>query len=72
MRVYRRHAQKAGLCARGSRVWAAQNGIDYSEYLKHGVPVERLEAIGDYFALLLVRTAREEAAQQTGVSDGQE
>lgn len=68
--VRRKHLAANDICARGSRVWFAQHGFDYNDFLKNGIAAEKLEATGDHFALLASRTAREEAAQKE-VSDGQ-
>lgn len=39
-----------GFCARGGRVWAQRVGLDWSEFLREGIDVERFEAIDDAFA----------------------
>jgi hypothetical protein len=49
-RIFIHHIRAANLCARGARVWAARNGIDWSDFLNNGVPVSRIagtDALGD-------------------------
>lgn len=60
-----------GYCRDKSKAWARHHGIDFKAFVRDGIPAERLEAIGDAFALELVRWAREcEARKQTGVTHG--
>lgn len=55
-----------GYCSRGARPWAQQHGIDWSDFVRNGIEAERLEAIGDAFALALVKWARECDARAAG------
>lgn len=61
IRVHVRHVRGALLCTRGMRQWLQSNGFDITEFVKHGVPVEKLEATGDAFALKVCAIARKEA-----------
>ena len=36
-----------GLCARGVRRWFIDNGLDFKDFLKNGIPLSRLEGIDD-------------------------
>lgn len=67
------HIQTAGYCVRGARYWARRHNIDFTEFLRNGMPVEIFETIGDHFAMHVCRVAREEhAANQQEVNNGQE
>lgn len=41
--------RNAGFCARGARRWAKENGWDFADFLKNGMPIEKMEAQDDYF-----------------------
>jgi hypothetical protein len=71
-RMYVRHIRASGLCMRGARAWAERHNINYTEFLKHGIECDVLEATGDHFALTVCKLAREEEAQKNEVSNGQE
>lgn len=53
--VTAKDAQAAGMCAIGSRRFAARTGLDFSAYLKTGIPAAELVATGDPDALAVVR-----------------
>ncbi|MBS0364896.1 MAG: hypothetical protein JSR67_03620 [Proteobacteria bacterium] len=53
-----RDVRAAGLCTRGMRAWLAHHGVDLEAFLRDGAPVERAEAIGDHFALMVCEQAR--------------
>lgn len=56
-----RHVRASKLCSAGLRDWCAQNGFDYSRFLKEGYPIEEVEATGDALALRVAAIARKEA-----------
>jgi hypothetical protein len=58
--VTMRHIRQAGWCAAGARVWALHHDLDILEFVRHGIPVEELEATGDHFALTVCAIARAE------------
>jgi LPS sulfotransferase NodH len=39
-----------GYCSRGARAWFAQHGLDYLDFVRQGLPAERLAALGDALA----------------------
>lgn len=50
---------RAGHCARGSRRWFDDHGLDFRAFLKNGIPAAELAATGDGIALQVVsRTIR--------------
>ncbi|CAM5384217.1 hypothetical protein [Rhodanobacter lindaniclasticus] len=48
-----------GFCRGGARRWAKRNGIDWSQFRHQGVDEAVLLAIGDAFALAVVRNAHD-------------
>lgn len=56
--VTRTHLDELRYCARGSRRWFARHGLEWSEFIKHGIDADILEATGDAMALRLVQHAR--------------
>jgi hypothetical protein len=52
-------SRRHGFCRSGSRKWARAHGIDWSDFVRNGIEAQRLEAIGDAFALALVKWARQ-------------
>ena len=56
------HVRAARLCSAGAKVWLKHHGIDVMEFIRDGVPAERLEATGDLYALAVAAIARKENA----------
>lgn len=50
--------REAKMCCRGSRAWFIKHGLDWSKFLKEGLPSEQFEATNDAMALRLVEVAR--------------
>ncbi|WP_282271809.1 hypothetical protein [Stenotrophomonas sp. PS02298] len=48
-----------GFCRRGAREFFLQHGLDFSEFVRRGIPAAQLSATGDGMALALVAWARE-------------
>ena len=57
-----RDLQANGFCARGSRRWFEEHGLDYRDFLANGILASRLLATGDGMA--------EEAVKLCGVNRG--
>ena len=55
-----RHIRQCKMCSRGARAWFERHGLDWSEFLRAGLPVEALERTGDAMALQVAATARAE------------
>jgi len=49
---------RIGFCARGTRAWCARHNIDWSKFVREGVPASVLIATGDALALRVVEHAR--------------
>lgn len=45
-------------CMRGARRWFASHGIDWSAFVRNGIPAAQLDATGDALALKLTAHVR--------------
>lgn len=61
--VTMRHVRAAKLCSRGARTLAARHGLDWTRFVREGLPASLVEATGDAFALRVAAAARKEAAR---------
>lgn len=59
-RIYTRHIRQAKLCMGGTRTWWKDNGLDWNDFVKNGIPGEKLLATGDPLARRPVEAARAE------------
>jgi len=48
-----------GYCCGGGRRWCKRHGLDWTDFVKHGIAEETLLATGDGMANALVRWAHE-------------
>lgn len=55
------HARSVAYCSRGMRAFFAQHGLDWTEFLRHGLPASVLEATGDAMAIRAAAVARDAA-----------
>lgn len=55
--------RRPGFCRSGARQWARLHGLDWQQFVRHGVDAGVLEATGDGMALALVAWARQCEAQ---------
>ena len=55
-----RHIRQCKMCSRGARAFFERHGLDWSEFLRAGLPVETLEKTGDAMALQVAAFARSE------------
>lgn len=46
---------RAGHCARGTRAWFDEQGLDFRDFLKNGITARKLAANGDGLALQVIR-----------------
>ena len=63
LRAWPKHIHELHQCSAGARAFAERLGLDYSEFVFHGTPVEQLLATGDAFAARLAQHVIEEAAR---------
>ena len=60
-RLYARHVRACGICLiPGARNWFALHGLDWRDFLRNGIPVSTVEAIGDSIAREAVGHAMKE------------
>jgi hypothetical protein len=55
-----RHMRQAGYCSRGVRAFFERHALDWSAFLKGGIPAAALEATGDAMAARVAKLARED------------
>lgn len=53
-----RDIRAAKMCSRGTRAFFQRHGLDWTDFLKNGIPAEKLAATGDAMALQVVEAAR--------------
>jgi hypothetical protein len=61
IRVRMKHIRAARMCSSGARAFFARHQLDWSAFLREGIPVEAMEATRDPMALRVATAAREEA-----------
>lgn len=59
--VLHRHCRELGYCNRGLRQWFAREGIDWADFLKQGIPAERLRLTNNAMAERAIALAEGEA-----------
>ena len=62
--VYMSHVRSSGQCSRGAREWFTSRGLDFSDFLRNGLKVEIVEALGDELANIVCREARKDHAKR--------
>lgn len=64
IRVFRRHLYHSKpeerYCARGSRDFFTKHGLNWSDFLRNGIPAEAFLKTGDSMAIRAVRHAEQE------------
>ncbi len=45
-------------CARGARIWFARHGLDYAEFVTRGLPISKVDALGDALGKQVAAQAR--------------
>jgi hypothetical protein len=60
LRVYLRHIRACGHCLSGARRWFAAHGLDWSDFIRNGIPAYQIVAIGDTIANSVVDRALKE------------
>lgn len=51
------HIRAAKMCSRGARSFFIRHGLDWSEFLKNGIPAEDLASTGDAMAIKVCEVA---------------
>lgn len=60
IRVTMRHVRQTHMCSRGARAFFTRYGLDWTLFLREGLPVEVVEETGDAMALQAAKAARAE------------
>lgn len=55
--VTMKHIRMAKMCSRGTREFFLRHGLDWSSFLKEGIPAHKLADTGDAMALHVVDVA---------------
>lgn len=61
--VLHRHCRDLGYCNRGLRQWFAREGLDWSDFLKHGIAAEALRECDNAMADRAIAMAEGEENQ---------
>lgn len=65
LRIWPRHLYsvpylgRVGYCAAGARQWWAEHGLDWADFVAHGIPAETLHALRDPLADAVIQHAME-------------
>lgn len=62
--VLHRHCREIGYCNRGLREWFAREGLDWPDFVKHGLDAEVLRAKNNAMADRAIARAEDEAHGQ--------
>ena len=57
-RIYVRHLRQAGFCHRGARQFFFNHNLDWSSFVKNGIPINKVEAIDDIMVRQVIRLAK--------------
>ena len=60
--VTHRHCRELGYCNRGLRAWFAREGLDWTDFVKHGIAAEILRQRDNAMAERAIARAEIEAA----------
>lgn len=55
--ITHRHCRELGYCNRGLRAWFAREGLDWADFLKHGIAADILREKGNAMADRAVKLA---------------
>ncbi len=61
VRLYSRHLRQSRTCMKNSRMWFADRGWSWQDFLDNGRPVDDFIAVGDPLALPAIEAAQKEA-----------
>lgn len=61
--VTMKHIRQAGLCSRGLRQFADIHGFDFSDFLKNGMPLDKVRLIDDAMVQAVADIAEAEGQQ---------
>ena len=58
MKIYMSDLRKAKMCANGARSFAGRNGIDWTDFLKNGIDISKIENIDDAMVQQVVKAVK--------------
>lgn len=58
MLVLHRHLRELGYCNRGARAFFQKHGLSWADFLRQGIPAERLKETRDAMAMKVIQQAR--------------
>ena len=58
MKIYMSDLRKAKMCAKGARSFAGRNGIDWTDFLKNGIDISKIENIDDAMVQQVVKVVK--------------
>lgn len=64
------YSPRQGFCRSGARRWFDVHGLDWQDFVRNGIPAERLESTGDGLAIALVQWASECGRRDAETSGG--
>lgn len=56
--VRMRHIREARMCSSGARAFFERHGLDWVQFLKHGIEADKIASTGDAMALAVVEVAK--------------
>lgn len=57
--VTMKHVRKAKMCSKGARSFFRKHDLNWSRFLRQGLPASEIEATGDKMALDVVKVAKD-------------
>lgn len=61
IRIWPKDIRAARICFQGARSWFRRHGLDWQDFVAHGIEAGRLEATGDALAFRVTARARARA-----------
>lgn len=59
MKIYMADIRKAKMCSGGARAFFLEHGLDWQNFLKNGIDLEKIRATNDAMALQVVRVVED-------------
>lgn len=59
VRLLRGYTSRKGYCIPGLKIWFASRGLDWNDFVKNGIPAQKIIDTGDALAIEAVKLAQE-------------
>lgn len=59
VRLLRGYTARQGYCVPGLKLWFAAKGLDWGDFVKNGIPAQKIIDTGDALAIEAVKLAQE-------------